>query len=106
MNRRDKHIYIGVDVHKQQHTAVIVNCWGEKLGDITFKNKPAAFPEFIKEIERHSKKDMTPCFWIGRCRGTWSFVGSVSERTRVSGESGQRCFIVHGEKELSDDTEE
>lgn len=64
MNRRDKHIYIGVDVHKQQHTAVIVNCWGEKLGDITFKNKPAAFPEFIKEIERHSKKDMTPVFGL------------------------------------------
>ena len=31
MHERQKHFYVGVDLHKQHHVAVIINCWQEKL---------------------------------------------------------------------------
>lgn len=31
-----KFIYVGLDLHKGQHTAVIMDCFNEKLGEITF----------------------------------------------------------------------
>lgn len=45
--KRDKHIYIGLDLHKFQHTAVIVDCWFEKLGEMTFQNKPFFLSTFL-----------------------------------------------------------
>ncbi len=31
MHEKQKHLYVGVDLHKQQHVAVIIYCWQEKL---------------------------------------------------------------------------
>lgn len=41
MYDKTKYIYVGLDLHKEQHTAVIVDCFKEKLGEITFQNKPS-----------------------------------------------------------------
>jgi len=30
--RKENFIYVGIDLHKETHTAVILNCWNEKLG--------------------------------------------------------------------------
>lgn|GEM_PF-6009778 len=39
MLERGKCIFVGVDVHKATHTAVIVDPWGEMIGKaITFNN--------------------------------------------------------------------
>ncbi|MNI37285.1 hypothetical protein D3C73_913710 [compost metagenome] len=51
MHYKAKHIYIGIDLHKKTHTAVVVNCWHEKLGEVTFENKPSAFPELIAFVK-------------------------------------------------------
>lgn len=40
MRRREDLIYVGIDLHKETHTAVILTCWNEKLGEITISNKP------------------------------------------------------------------
>ncbi len=41
MYDKTKFIYAGIDLHKEQHTAVIMDCFNEKLGEITFQNKPS-----------------------------------------------------------------
>jgi len=63
MHHKEKFIYVGVDLHKDTHTAVIINGWYEKLGEIQFANKPAAFPELIKTVKKHSKR-LTPVYGL------------------------------------------
>jgi transposase len=62
--RRDKHIYIGIDLHKFQHTAVILDCWFEKLGEVTFENKPSAFPSLLEYVNGFLTEDITPVFGL------------------------------------------
>ena len=42
MYDKTKFIYVGLDLHKEQHTAVIMDCFNEKLGEVTFQNKPVS----------------------------------------------------------------
>jgi transposase len=62
--RRDKHIYVGIDLHKFQHTAVILDCWFEKLGEVTFENKPSAFPSLLEYVNRFLTEGITPVFGL------------------------------------------
>jgi len=59
-----KYLYIGVDLHKRHHTAVIIDFWHEKLAEVQFDNKPAAFPELLKAVKKHLKRGMTPIFGL------------------------------------------
>lgn len=64
MHYKQKHIYIGVDLHKKTHTAVVINCWDEKLGEITVENKPAAFDELITYVKQFKNRGMTPVYGL------------------------------------------
>lgn len=64
MHYKQKHIYIGVDLHKKTHTAVVMNCWHEKLGELTFENKPAAFDELVNYVHSFTKKGITPVYGL------------------------------------------
>jgi transposase len=57
-------MYVGIDLHKHHHTAVIINCWHEKVGETTFENKPAAFTDFFVWIHQHVPEQMTPVFGL------------------------------------------
>lgn len=70
--KRDKHIYVGLDLHKFQHTAVILDCWFEKLGEMTFQNKPSIFPSLLEFVRRFLTKGLTPCRRCGRLRKGFS----------------------------------
>lgn len=59
-----KHIFVGVDLHKEKHVAVIIDCWNKKLGEITFENRPSAFPELVKIVKKHSKRGKTPVYGL------------------------------------------
>ena len=37
LQKRENLLYVGIDLHKETHTAVMVNCWNEKLEVITNK---------------------------------------------------------------------
>ncbi len=39
---KDNFIYMGIDLHKETHTAVMIDC-NNKLGEISFANRPADF---------------------------------------------------------------
>ncbi|MGO4548544.1 IS110 family transposase [Paenibacillus sp. 2TAB23] len=57
-------IYVGVDLHKQHHTAVITDCWNKKLGEIKFDNKPSAFSLLVKEVKKHTKKKLSVVYGL------------------------------------------
>ncbi len=50
--RKEYLIYVGIDLHKDTHTAVILDCWNMKLGEITFANTPAEFPKLVKKVKK------------------------------------------------------
>lgn len=62
--------YIGVDTHKRTHTAVIINCFAEKLGEITFENKPGAFEKLLEKVEQCKEEGTTPVFGLEDTAGT------------------------------------
>ena len=62
--KRDKHIYVGLDLHKFQHTAVILDCWFEKLDEMTFQNKPAHFTILLEFVSRFLTEGLTPVFGL------------------------------------------
>lgn len=64
MIQPDKLVYVGVDLHKQHHTAVIVDCWNRRLGEIQFDNKPTAFPELEKEVRKYTKKGIAAVYGL------------------------------------------
>ncbi|MEK4669319.1 IS110 family transposase [Niallia sp. FSL R7-0271] len=64
MNEKQKHIYVGVDLHKQHHVAVIINCWQEKLTELTLENKPSAFSTFLLDIDKLMEEGLTPVFGL------------------------------------------
>lgn len=43
---RKTNLYIGVDLHKHHHVAVIIDCWHKKLGEKKFENKLLLFQRF------------------------------------------------------------
>lgn len=61
---KQTHIYIGMGLHKAQHTAVIINCWNERLGEIQIENKPSAFDELMKFVKKHAPKGLTPVYGL------------------------------------------
>ena len=50
MHQKQKYLYIGIDTHKLTHTAVIINCWGDKLSEITIQNKPSDFIKLVASV--------------------------------------------------------
>jgi len=64
MHEKQKHLYVGVDLHKQHHVAVVINCWQEKLEEIKFENKPSAFSTFLLYIDKLIDDGLTPVFGL------------------------------------------
>jgi len=64
MNERQNYVYVGIDLHKEKHVAVVVDCWTTKLATIEFENKPSAFPDMIKQVRKVTEKGLTPVFGL------------------------------------------
>ena len=45
---RNNAVYIGIDVHRYQHTAVAANRFEEEMGELTFVNTPIGIHEFLQ----------------------------------------------------------
>ena len=64
MHPKMKMLFCGVDTHRRTHTAVILNCFSEKLFEICFENKPTAIEEFYKEVKKQVKRGYTITFGL------------------------------------------
>lgn len=68
------HMYIGVDLHKTRHTAVLLDAWNTKLGEITFANTSAAFPAVLAKVDRYLKPGVTAVYGLEDTGGYgWAF---------------------------------
>jgi transposase len=45
-----KYVYVGVDSHKDTHCAVMLNCFFEKLEEVTFRNTPTECDRFLQHM--------------------------------------------------------
>lgn len=61
-------MFVGVDVHKDSHTAVAVSPFGEKLFELTFGNYQKDFETLSSRIEKESKT-LSPFFGLEDCSG-------------------------------------
>ncbi len=59
-----KYTYVGIDSHKDTHCAVLLNCFFEKLGEISFNNTPSEFDSFLAEVQRLKLKGTKPAFGL------------------------------------------
>ena len=59
-----KYTYVGIDSHKETHTAVLLDCFFEKLGEITFGNRIDDFTAFIREARRCKLKNTSLLFGL------------------------------------------
>ena len=51
MHPKMQYTYVGIDSHKDTHTAVLLNCFFEKLGELTFDNLPSRFNAFLADAQ-------------------------------------------------------
>ncbi|KAF1084895.1 Transposase [Sporotomaculum syntrophicum] len=78
MQRRENYLYVGMDLHKDTHTAVLVNCWNEKLDVIVIENKPSEFNKLAKEVDKAALRlNLSPIYGLeiaygyGRSLAVW-----------------------------------
>lgn len=64
MRDRQNYVFIGADVHKEQHTVVIINCWSEVLGDFTFESKISEYPKVIEKINEVIPGGLVPIWGL------------------------------------------
>lgn len=64
MHYKQNHIYVGLDLHKDSHTAVVINCWNEKLGELTFENRPYEFPKLLEFVNKHLDNGITAMYGL------------------------------------------
>ena len=58
-------LYVGVDVHKDQHTAVATNCFGQSLLEKEINNSEEEFAGLVKEIKAIAEaRKLKPVFGL------------------------------------------
>lgn len=70
MQRRENYLYVGVDLHKKTHTAVLINCWNEKLDVIEIENKPSEFKKLADKVNRKANQlSLSPIYGLENAYG-------------------------------------
>ena len=65
---RSQALFVGIDVHKETHTAVGISPFGEKLFEITVGNYPKDFKALSEKVES-LKGSLSPYFGLEDCHG-------------------------------------
>lgn len=68
MHKKESYIYVGVDLHKETHTAVVINCWNDKIGELTIENKPSEFNKLTKFADKLAGK-LQPVYGLENAYG-------------------------------------
>ena len=59
-----QYTYVGIDSHKDTHTAVFLDCFFEKLGELQFSNRPSAFDGFLQQAQAYLMPGTTFMFGL------------------------------------------
>ena len=74
---KEDFFFVGIDLHKETHTAVIIDCYNNKLGEITFANRPADFPRLVAKVKKCNADGKTIVYGLenaygyGRALAVW-----------------------------------
>jgi len=63
------YLFVGVDTHKNQHTAVVINCFHQSLGYAQTDNNPDFFRDFINNLNSLSHNNETLVFGLEDTQG-------------------------------------
>lgn len=66
---KENYIYVGIDLHKETHTAVILDCFNVKLDEITFANIPAEYPKLVRKVKKYCYEGKTPVYGLENAYG-------------------------------------
>ncbi|SBV99311.1 transposase [uncultured Eubacteriales bacterium] len=70
MQKRESYLYVGMDLHKKTHTAVLVNCWNEKIETLVIENKPVEFEKLVKRVNKKALSlGLTPVYGLENAYG-------------------------------------
>lgn len=65
MNNRQQLLYVGMDIHKDTHTAVATNCFGQSLLELKISNSKEDFEALVQSVEQLSKEQgLSPVFGL------------------------------------------
>jgi len=64
MHPKMQYTYVGIDSHKDTHTAVFLDCFFERLGVIAFGNLPADFADFFAQAQAFKQDGTTLMFGL------------------------------------------
>jgi len=62
-----QYTYVGIDSHKETHTAVFMNCFFEKLGELQFSNLPSDFDAFLHYAQAYLMPGTSFMFGLEDC---------------------------------------
>lgn len=63
-NNSREFLYIGVDVHKDQHAAVMTDCFGQPLGQMDVKDTKEDFNRLIQQVRVLAGRELKPVFGL------------------------------------------
>ena len=70
MQRRENYLYVGMDLHKEAYTAVLVNCWNEKSDVIVIENKPSEYKQLAEKVNRKAgRSGLIPVYGLENAYG-------------------------------------
>jgi len=61
--RKDEYIYIGMDIHKETHTAVLMDYMEKRIGEIEIKNNISGFKRLHAYVEK-LRKGLVPMYGL------------------------------------------
>lgn len=64
-----KTLFVGVDTHKNHHTAVVINAFHQPVAAVETLNNPRSFPGFLKAILAEAAEEMTLVFGLEDTKG-------------------------------------
>lgn len=74
--------FVGVDTHKDEHTACITNCFGQSLGVFTSENRPKELKGLLEKVDETAKShNLKPVFGLEDVMG----LGQHLARSLISG---------------------
>jgi len=62
-----QYTYVGIDSHKDSHCAVFIDCFFEKLGEISFDNRPSSFDSFLQQAQAYLMPGTSFMFGLEDC---------------------------------------
>jgi len=69
MNNPQDYLFVGVDTHKAQHTAVVINCFHQKIGFAQTPNNTTDFDSFLSKLKSLIHNDEKLVFGLEDTQG-------------------------------------